>query len=474
MNEPIQSDGPLHATETNTAPSVDTDANAESVALSKLDEPLESVGAVDVHQTKAEAISLASRFLWFALVLLSLIFTFLLIVKPIFAILIEPKSMEHVTHAHSELTQEQKIVFTILEGATYLWFFTLGGAFGSFLNCAAFRIPRNISLVGRGSFCPKCDQRIPIQFNFPVFGWLLLRGRCFECRQPIPPRYVLVELIFASTFALIAQVEIIAGGWNLPLRPMEFYSGVLNAVWFPNVDLIGMALFHATLCILVYWISLFELERRRLPLSVAGFALVVLAVPPLLFPALSPVCWDGSYTSDTIFGGAIAWEEGIRIRPVHFWGLERAASTLLLGGITSGVIGMATGMRMIRSRDQRGWITAHVLVGMVMGWQVGLGVGLASSLLLLISRTPTLSRMTQVLPATGAVGVAMFSHLAFWRPIHIVATLAAPMIIFSTAVGLLIVVAFLGKRVPRLRKKHEAALVEPYAQDTREVVHVGS
>jgi leader peptidase (prepilin peptidase)/N-methyltransferase len=56
------------------------------------------------------------------------------------------------------------------------------------------------------SACPKCGTSIKAWHNVPVFGWLLLRGRCAACGAPISRRYPVVEL---ATAVLSAAV-----GWH--------------------------------------------------------------------------------------------------------------------------------------------------------------------------------------------------------------------------------------------------------------------
>lgn len=71
--------------------------------------------------------------------------------------------------------------------------FWLGATVGSFLNVVAYRLPREQSLVRPGSRCPKCGKPIRWHDNVPVFGWLMLGGRCRACRARISARYPLVE-----------------------------------------------------------------------------------------------------------------------------------------------------------------------------------------------------------------------------------------------------------------------------------------
>ncbi len=73
----------------------------------------------------------------------------------------------------------------------------LGSTIGSFLNVVAYRLPRRESLVRPGSRCPGCGTAIKAYDNLPVFGWLLLRGRCRNCKTRISPRYPIIEALTA-------------------------------------------------------------------------------------------------------------------------------------------------------------------------------------------------------------------------------------------------------------------------------------
>ncbi len=69
-------------------------------------------------------------------------------------------------------------------------------------NAAAEPAPYN--LVTPRSACPKCNAPITALQNIPVVSWLVLRGRCANCRTPISKRYPLVELATGVLSAFIA------------------------------------------------------------------------------------------------------------------------------------------------------------------------------------------------------------------------------------------------------------------------------
>lgn len=80
----------------------------------------------------------------------------------------------------------------------------LGLIFGSFGTVAAWRIPRRETIVSGRSHCPECGAKITALENVPVLSWLVLRGRCRHCGNPISVRYPLIELATGVLFALSA------------------------------------------------------------------------------------------------------------------------------------------------------------------------------------------------------------------------------------------------------------------------------
>lgn len=87
-----------------------------------------------------------------------------------------------------------------------------GALFGSFLNVVAYRVPLRQSVVSPPSACPRCGAAIRGYDNIPVVSWLVLRGRCRDCAEPISYRYPLVELGTAAFFVVVAAWWVANGG----------------------------------------------------------------------------------------------------------------------------------------------------------------------------------------------------------------------------------------------------------------------
>ena len=92
-----------------------------------------------------------------------------------------------------ELLTEARVV-TVLAGL-------FGLTIGSFLNVCTFRWPEDESVVFPASHCPKCGKPIRWYDNVPVLGYIMLRGRCRACRDPISLQYPLVELATGLVWA---------------------------------------------------------------------------------------------------------------------------------------------------------------------------------------------------------------------------------------------------------------------------------
>ena len=78
-----------------------------------------------------------------------------------------------------------------------------GAVIGSFLNVCIYRIPQGKSLLHPGSHCPQCGAGVRWYQNIPLVSYLILGGRCANCRTPISIRYPLVEGLTGLIFLLV-------------------------------------------------------------------------------------------------------------------------------------------------------------------------------------------------------------------------------------------------------------------------------
>jgi len=78
--------------------------------------------------------------------------------------------------------------------------FLFGLLIGSFLNVCILRIPAEKSIVLPASSCTKCGKAIAPYDNIPVFSWLILGGKCRNCKTKISAMYPAVELLTGLLF----------------------------------------------------------------------------------------------------------------------------------------------------------------------------------------------------------------------------------------------------------------------------------
>lgn len=109
------------------------------------------------------------------------------------------------------------------------WCAILGAVVGSFANVVIGRLPKGESVVRPPSHCPRCKHRLSPVELIPIISWLVLRGRCRNCKEPISVRYPLVELLFAGVFAAFAWHWPLAETMLAGLVPITFLAVLLMA-----------------------------------------------------------------------------------------------------------------------------------------------------------------------------------------------------------------------------------------------------
>lgn len=202
----------------------------------------------------------------------------------------------------------------------------IGLCIGSFLNVVIYRLPLGQSLVSPGSRCPKCGYHLRWFDNVPVLSWVLLGGRCRQCRTAISIQYPIVEVVTGLLFLLVA--------WLTPAGPLLASRLILVAIL---VALFGI-----------------DLEHQILPNSITLPGIVV----GLMFSAIAPPGWQNALLgallgAGVLYGIAAAYfavrrEEGLGMGDVKmlamigaFLGWKAVLVTLVLSSFSGAAIGMA-------------------------------------------------------------------------------------------------------------------------------------
>ena len=224
--------------------------------------------------------------------------------------------------------------------------FLFGLLIGSFLNVCIHRWPRDESVVKPRSRCPQCQRQIGALDNVPLLSFLLLRGRCRYCSQPISWRYPLVELLNGC-----------------------LYAGLISKF---GLDLLTIkaALFGSMMLILIFT----DIEHYILPdeITIGGLVLGLAISPFLPLPeGIVKFAWS-------LFGEEANW------RWVSFG--ESAAGALLGGSLwvlrelyyrLRGVDGLGLGDVKMAAMMGAFWGVAHTLFILLLGSLCGALAGAA-------------------------------------------------------------------------------------------------
>lgn len=116
--------------------------------------------------------------------------------------------------------------------AIYILTFIFGSMVGSFLNVCIHRLPEGKSIVFPPSSCPHCNAVIAFYDNIPIISYLILFGRCRQCKSPISPRYPLVEFLTG----LFAVILLKTFGFSIELLLYFVFAASLIVITFIDLQ----------------------------------------------------------------------------------------------------------------------------------------------------------------------------------------------------------------------------------------------
>lgn len=90
----------------------------------------------------------------------------------------------------------------IVEISICVGFLILGMILGSFYNVVGYRLPKGESIIYPPSHCPKCNHKLEPWELIPVVSFILQKGKCTNCKEPIAWYYPIFELACGILFVL--------------------------------------------------------------------------------------------------------------------------------------------------------------------------------------------------------------------------------------------------------------------------------
>ncbi len=98
-------------------------------------------------------------------------------------------------------------MLTFLELTPYIIIFIFGITIGSFLNVCIYRIPLGESIVMAPSHCMPRGRTLKWYDMVPVFSWLVLGGKCRNCKSKISVQYPIIEGVNGILYVMICAVN---------------------------------------------------------------------------------------------------------------------------------------------------------------------------------------------------------------------------------------------------------------------------
>ena len=234
---------------------------------------------------------------------------------------------------HILLLASLEALLGIPEWVGYVFVFVLGTCIGSFLNVVIHRVPNELSLLPP-SACPNCKASIRFYHNVPILGWLMLGGKCKDCKEPISWRYPAIEALTGLVFLIV-------------------YMQIGLTAYLP-VALASVS----TIIVLIF----IDAGHMILP-NVITYPLFVIA---LVIRLVYPIVFDGKYFSDTTFA-PISY---LDTWPAWAVSLSGAIFGALVGGGSLWLVGAI--WKALRGVDAMGLGDVKLLLGLgaLLGWRL--------------------------------------------------------------------------------------------------------
>ncbi len=116
----------------------------------------------------------------------------------------------------------------------YFIVITFGLLIGSFLNVCIYRVPEGLSIVSPPSRCQACGAGIKFYDNIPVISYMLLMGKCRNCKADVSARYPFVEFLNALLYAVLLNRFGIDSPWVL--LAYFLFASTLIVIFFIDLD----------------------------------------------------------------------------------------------------------------------------------------------------------------------------------------------------------------------------------------------
>lgn len=246
---------------------------------------------------------------------------------------------------------------------------------GSFLNVCIYRLPKCISILSPRSFCTNCNNKIAWYDNIPILSYLILGGRCRNCKSKISIQYIFVEL-FSGLIT----------GWF-------YYFFIING----NKSLESV-ISYILLSYALVVITFIDIKYLIIPNTITYSGILIVAMLSIIFPGIYD---SGDYV-------------------IHYLNISRIHSFIscILGmSVSGGLIFLTVFIgRYVFKKEAMGVGDAKLMcmIGGVIGWKLGIVVFFVAPFFGLFAAIPMwITKKTQLIPYAPFLSLATLIVISF-------------------------------------------------------------
>ncbi len=260
------------------------------------------------------------------------------------------------------------------------WATLFGIVIGSFLNVCIYRIPKGLSILFPGSVCTKCNSKISWYDNIPILGYLILRGRCRNCKEKFSVRYIFIEFFTGLITFLFLYYLFFSGS-----KPLE------------------TVIVYILLTYILIVITFIDFDYLIVPNSLTYSGMIFVLVISVLIPGIF------EYNNNQL---------GTQYVSIYYVTRWHSLFNCLIGIIVSGGIVFATAIigRCILKKDVMGIgdVKLMCMSGGIIGWKLGIIVFFIAPFFGILMAIPVmLKKNTRMIPYAPFLSIAIIVSIFF-------------------------------------------------------------
>ncbi|MDD8049352.1 MAG: prepilin peptidase [Thomasclavelia sp.] len=167
-----------------------------------------------------------------------------------------------------------------------IYSFIIGTCLASFINVVVYRIENHESFIKGRSHCNNCLKTIRWYDLIPILSFILLKGRCRYCKDKIPLRGFIIEII-GGLIGLICYLEY---GIRINTLIVLILSMILLTISLIDIDTMEIPnglIITMSICSIIYFI----VNEMNIIDSIVG--MLIISLPMFVLTIIIPDCFGG-------------------------------------------------------------------------------------------------------------------------------------------------------------------------------------